>query len=315
MGWLARKHGLQANAVTALELVTADGALRARRRRPRARAVLGAARGRRQLRRGDRDRVRRLRASRSSTPGRMFFPFERAGEVLHTWAAMLARVAGRVHDVGVACAHSPTCPTCPSPRAAGSFAVVDGRVPRQRGRGPGAAAAAARARPGARHLRDGAARGARRPGDGPARPAAVTTATSCWTGLPAGAVDAVLARRARAPVSPPDDGAAAPRWAARWPRGAPGAGARATLPGEVCHVRARRASGRGVGRRRARRARRGRRAPSARTAAATTRTSSRSPADASALLRRRDLGAAAAVKAVYDPDDLFRGNHHIPPAD
>src|SRR5215217_4394645 len=28
MGWLARKHGLQTNAVTALELVTSDGALR-----------------------------------------------------------------------------------------------------------------------------------------------------------------------------------------------------------------------------------------------------------------------------------------------
>ena len=27
MGWLARKHGLQTNAVTALELVTADGEL------------------------------------------------------------------------------------------------------------------------------------------------------------------------------------------------------------------------------------------------------------------------------------------------
>src|SRR3954454_13763855 len=28
MGWLARKHGLQANAVTALEIVTGDGAFR-----------------------------------------------------------------------------------------------------------------------------------------------------------------------------------------------------------------------------------------------------------------------------------------------
>ena len=35
MGWLARKHGLQTNAVTALELVTADGELDPRRRRAR----------------------------------------------------------------------------------------------------------------------------------------------------------------------------------------------------------------------------------------------------------------------------------------
>ena len=58
IGWLARKHGMQTNAVTAIELVTADGRLVRTDARARARAVLGAARRRRQLRRGDRDRVR-----------------------------------------------------------------------------------------------------------------------------------------------------------------------------------------------------------------------------------------------------------------
>ena len=57
MGWLARSHGLQTNSVTAIELVTADGEFRPRRRRQRPGAVLGAARRRRQLRHRHRARV------------------------------------------------------------------------------------------------------------------------------------------------------------------------------------------------------------------------------------------------------------------
>ena len=56
VGWLARKHGLSCNNVVSIEVVTADGVLLPRRRRQRARPVLGAARRRRQLRRRDRDR-------------------------------------------------------------------------------------------------------------------------------------------------------------------------------------------------------------------------------------------------------------------
>ena len=68
MGWLARKYGLQANSVTAIELVTADGQLRRVDHAERARPVLGAARRQRQLRRRDRDRVRRSTPSPRSTP-------------------------------------------------------------------------------------------------------------------------------------------------------------------------------------------------------------------------------------------------------
>ena len=49
-GWLGRKHGLQANSVTAVELVTGRRRAGSRRPRQRARAVLGRARRRRQLR-------------------------------------------------------------------------------------------------------------------------------------------------------------------------------------------------------------------------------------------------------------------------
>ena len=68
MGWLARSHGLQANSVTAIELVTADGELVRTDARPRPRAVLGAARRRRELRHRHRARVPALPADARSTP-------------------------------------------------------------------------------------------------------------------------------------------------------------------------------------------------------------------------------------------------------
>src|SRR3954462_11332823 len=88
MGWLSRKHGLQTNAVTALELVTADGEL-VRVDADHEPELLWALRG------GggnfgivtaiefDVVEVEELYA------GALFFPFERAGEVLHTWSALL----------------------------------------------------------------------------------------------------------------------------------------------------------------------------------------------------------------------------------
>src|SRR5215218_2283415 len=87
MGWLARKHGLQTNAVTALELVTVDGEL-IRVDADHEPDLFWALRG------GggnfgvvttiefDVVEVEELYA------GAYFFPFERAGEVLHTWNAM-----------------------------------------------------------------------------------------------------------------------------------------------------------------------------------------------------------------------------------
>ena len=58
LSWLGRKHGLACNSVVAIELVTADARHVRVDARPRSRAVLGAARRRRTVRRRDRDRVR-----------------------------------------------------------------------------------------------------------------------------------------------------------------------------------------------------------------------------------------------------------------
>ena len=68
MGWLARSHGLQANSVTAIELVTADGEFVRTDAEQRPRAVLGAARRRRELRHRHRARVPPLPADARSTP-------------------------------------------------------------------------------------------------------------------------------------------------------------------------------------------------------------------------------------------------------
>jgi hypothetical protein len=38
------------------------------------------------------------------------------------------------------------------------------------------------------------------------------------------------------------------------------------------------------------------------------------PADASAFFDAPTWQRLRAVKAAYDPEDLFRGNHHVPPA-
>ncbi len=39
------------------------------------------------------------------------------------------------------------------------------------------------------------------------------------------------------------------------------------------------------------------------------------PADASAFFDAETWARLREVKALYDPSDLFKGNHHVPPAD
>jgi FAD/FMN-containing dehydrogenase len=39
------------------------------------------------------------------------------------------------------------------------------------------------------------------------------------------------------------------------------------------------------------------------------------PTDASRFFDEETWARLRHVKALYDPSDLFRGNHHIPPAD
>ena len=80
--------------ITAVEIVTADGELRRVDRRQRPRAVLGAARRRRQLRRRHRDRDQLLDRAEVYA-GALFFPIERGGEVLERVAPLDRRACPR----------------------------------------------------------------------------------------------------------------------------------------------------------------------------------------------------------------------------
>ena len=95
-------------------------------------------------------------------------------------------------------------------------------------------------------------------------------------------------------------------------RRAPGAGARATLPGEIaCSPSASSPS-----RRRSRRSRR----RSRRLAAVAPHHAGdypnfvEQPADARAFFDAETWRRLREVKADYDPQDVFKANHHIPPA-
>src|SRR3954468_1647392 len=88
MGWLARKHGLQSNTVTAIELVTADGRL-VRTDAEHQPDLFWALRGGG----GNFGVVTAIEFAVHPVDelyaGAMFFPFERSSEVLHTWTELL----------------------------------------------------------------------------------------------------------------------------------------------------------------------------------------------------------------------------------
>ena len=84
MGWLGRKHGLQTNALTAIEIVTADGELR-RIDHDNETDLFWAVRGGG----GNYGVVTALEFELFPVPelyaGALFFPYERASEVMHAW--------------------------------------------------------------------------------------------------------------------------------------------------------------------------------------------------------------------------------------
>ena len=169
MGWLARKHGLQTNALTAVELVTADGELR-RIDHDNEADLFWAVRGGG----GNYGVVTALEFELFPAPelyaGSLFFPFERASRG-HARLARLrgGRAARRDH-------HGRPAHAVPADRGGpgdGPREVVrdpPGRVPRQRGGRRRAAASAHGPRSGDEHVRHGRAEHARLPRHGP-RPA------------------------------------------------------------------------------------------------------------------------------------------------
>jgi FAD/FMN-containing dehydrogenase len=123
MGWLARTHGLSANSVTAVELVTADGRL-VRADRDSEPDLFWAVRGGG----GNFGVVTALEIALYDEPelyaGAMFWPVERAGAVLHAWREWTETLPETVTSVG-RILHFPPIPDVPEPLRGNSFVIVE----------------------------------------------------------------------------------------------------------------------------------------------------------------------------------------------
>jgi FAD/FMN-containing dehydrogenase len=311
MGWLARKYGLQANSVTAIELVTADGrAIRVdTEHEPE---LFWALRGGN----GNFGVVTAIEfavyPAENLYAGVMFFPFERAGEVLHAWTELLPTLPEEMMT-WAKLLQFPDAPDVPEPVRGGSFTVILGAF--LGGEGEGQALL--------RPLRDlgpamdtfavvpPAALGdmAMDPPD----PLPFATTTALLSDLPGAGVDELIS------AAGPGSGSPLAMVELRHMGGAlgrrsAGAGARATLPGTIAMLAL------GV--------------PEHEGAEATIRAYLESveravlpyrsgdypnfvmePTDASGFFDADTWARLRRVKALYDPSDLFQGNHHIPPAD
>jgi hypothetical protein len=123
VGWYARKHGLACNRVTAVELVSADGELR-RVDADSDPDLFWALRGGG----GSFGVVTTLEFDLLELPevfaGALFFPVDRAGEVLHAWHEWTATVPEEVTSVG-RIMNFPPIPEIPEPFRGQSFAVIE----------------------------------------------------------------------------------------------------------------------------------------------------------------------------------------------
>ncbi|HEU4803567.1 MAG TPA: FAD-binding oxidoreductase, partial [Solirubrobacterales bacterium] len=124
MGWLARKYGLQTNSVTAMEIVTADASpLRVDAENDP--ELFWALRGGN----GNFGVVTAIEFEvypvEDLYAGVMFFPFERAGEVLHAWTGLLPTLPDEMMT-WAKLMQFPDDPDVPEPVRGGSFTVIFG---------------------------------------------------------------------------------------------------------------------------------------------------------------------------------------------
>jgi FAD/FMN-containing dehydrogenase len=86
MGWLARRHGLAAASVTAVEYVTAEGELERGEELPREGVITAL--------------ELKLHPAEDLYAGALFFPLERAAEVLHAWRDWTETAPAEITSVG-----------------------------------------------------------------------------------------------------------------------------------------------------------------------------------------------------------------------
>jgi FAD binding domain len=310
MGWLSRKHGLQANSVTAIELVTADGSTK-RVDAEQEPDLFWALRG------GNGNFGVATAIEFTVYPvdelyaGVMFFPFERTHEVLETWTELLPTLPEEMMT-WARLMQFPDAPEVPEPVRGRSFALIFGVFLGGEREGGGLLGPVRDMGPA---MDTFAAVSPVALGDlamDPRDPLPHVSTTALLSDLPGAGIDELLAAAGPGSGSPlvmvelrQLDGAIG--------RAAPGAGARANLPGSLS-MHAIGVSGDEA---------------SAATATAYLESVARAvlpyrvgaypsfvevPADASAFFDPDTWARLRQVKALHDPDDLFKGNHHIPPA-
>jgi hypothetical protein len=313
MGWLARKHGLQANAVTALELVTAEGDF-VRADHENHPDLFWALRGGG----GTFGVVTAIEFAVHPVDelyaGALFFPFERASEVLHAWSAWQGDQPEELMS-WASLLHFPPIPDVPAFARGRSFAVVMAAF----------LGSEAEGRELIRPLRElGPARDtfASVPpvvlGDlamDPLDPLPIHSGHELVDELPAKAIDEIIA------AVGPESGRGETltmlqfrQMGGALARETPGAGARATLPGEISMFTLGVVLGEES-------------ETEVRAAVADVKSALvpyraglypnfiEQPADASAFFSPETWERLRTIKAGYDADDLFAGNHHIPPAE
>ena len=311
MGWLARKYGLQTNSVTALELVTADGRA-ARVDAENEPELFWALRGGN----GNFGLVTAIEFAvypvESLYAGVMFFPFEQAGEVLHAWTELLPTLPDELMT-WAKLLQFPDAPDVPEPVRGGSFTVIFGAFLGSEGEGR------ALIRP-VRDLGPGMDTFAIVPpaalGDmamDPPDPLPFVSTTALLSDLPSAGVDEL--------VSAAGPGSGSPlamvelrQMGGALARRSSGAGARATMPGSLAMLSL------GVVEDDASAATATTYLESVERAVLPYRTGDypnfvMEPSDASRFFDADTWARLQQVKALYDPSDLFEGNHHIPPAE
>src|SRR3954451_16592463 len=312
MGWLARKYGLQTNAVTAFELVTAEGEL-IRVDAEHEPELFWALRGGG----GNYGIVTAIEFDVFEVDelyaGALFFPFERAAEVLHSWNAVRHSFPDELMS-WASLLHFPPVPDVPAFARGRSYAVV-------------MAAFLGSAAEGASLLRPLRELGPERDtfadvptvvlGDlamDPLDPVPFQSTSALLDELPPEAIDAMLA------VAGPQSGRGPTvsmlqlrQMGGALARATPAAGARATLPGDISMFALGATFDEPMG-------------EAVDTALAELDGAMRpyragyypnfveEPADASTFFDPVTWARLRAVKGAYDPGNVFVGNHYIPPA-
>jgi FAD/FMN-containing dehydrogenase len=306
IGWLARKHGMQTNAVTAIELVTADGRL-VRTDHEHEPELFWALRGGG----GNFGVVTALEFDvfpvRELYAGALFFDVEQTAEVLHAWSELLPHMPEELTSWANVL-HFPPLPELPEAIRGRSFAIVMAAFLGSEADGRDLLRPLRRLRP----LMDTFAI---QPPAGlgdlamdPREPLPFRSAHALVDDLSPAAIDDV------ARISGPGSSLALVQlrhMGGALARHEPDAGARATLPGEICVF------GLGI-------------VPEAGAepavlsdlAALSSAVGPRrvgeypnfveKPSDVSGFFDPGTWERLRRVKALYDPQDLFKANHHIP---